>query len=106
VKAILRCIERPRREVTVGQFGHLEAVVQEIASGPFNWLAPYVMKRAAFGSEPTEPGPGNVFEPMLEWNRVSGGWRRERNAMVRRAALAGGAALAPLLAYRIGRRLW
>ncbi len=106
VKAILRCIERPRREVTVGQFGHLEAVVQEVVSGPFNWLAPYVMKWAAFGSEPAEPGPGNVFEPMPEWNRVGGGWRRERNAMVRRAALAGGVALAPLLAYRIVRRLW
>ena len=106
VKAILRCIERPRREVTVGQFGHLEAVVQEVTSGPFNWLAPYVMKWAAFGSESAEPGPGNVFEPMPEWNRVSGGWRRERNAMLRRGALTGGAALGTLVAYRIARRLW
>ncbi len=104
VKAVLGCIERPRREVTVGQFGHLEAVMQEVLSGPFNWLAPYVMNRAAFGSEPSEIGPGNVFEPMPEWNQITGGWRRKRKAVLRRAALAGGATLGPLLAYWLTRR--
>lgn len=35
VKAILRCIERPRREVTLGQLGHREAAMQEVAcQGP------------------------------------------------------------------------
>ncbi len=62
------------------------------------------MRWAAFGSEPAEPGPGNVFEPMPDSNRVSGGWRRERNAMLGRAALAGSAALAPPLAYWLIRR--
>lgn len=104
VKAILRCIEHPQREVTVGQFGHLEAVIQEVLSGPFNWLAPYVMNRAAFGSEPSEVGPGNVFEPMPEWNQITGGWRRKRKEVLRRTALAGGAALVPLLAYWLIRR--
>lgn len=99
VRAILRCIRHPRREVTVGQVGHLEAVMQEVVPGSFGWLAPHVMKQAAFRSEPAEPGPGNVFEPMPEWNRVTGGWRRKRNTVLRRATLAGGAALAPLLAY-------
>ncbi len=104
VKAILRCIQNPQREVTVGRLGHLEAVMQEVVPGAFGWLAPYVMRWVAFGSEPAEPGPGNVFEPMPDSNRVSGGWQRERNAMLRRAALAGSAALAPLLAYRLIRR--
>ncbi len=104
VKAILRCIEHPKREVTVGQIGHLEAVVQEVMPGPFNRLAPYVMNRAAFGSEPSEVGPGNVFEPRPEWNQVTGGWRRKRKEVLGRAALAGGAALAPLLAYWLRRR--
>ncbi len=104
VKAILRCIEHPKREVTVGQLGHLEAVMQEVMPGPFNWLAPYVMNWAAFGSEPSEIGPGNVFEPRPEWNQVTGGWRRKRKEVLGRAALVGGAALAPLLAYWSRRR--
>jgi len=104
VKATLGCIEHPKREVTVGQFGHLEAVIQEVLSGPFNWLAPYVMNRGAFGSEPSEVGPGNVFEPMPEWNQITGGWRGKRNAILRRTAFAGGAALTPLLAYWLMRR--
>ncbi len=66
--------------------------------------APYVMNRAAFGSEPSEIGPGNVFEPMPEWNQITGGWRRKRKEVLRRTALAGGAALAPLLAYWLIRR--
>ena len=99
VKAILRCIEHPRREVSVGYVGHLEAVIQEIMPGPFNWLAPYIMRRAAFSSETTDSKPGNIFEPMPEWNQVSGGWRNERKTVLRYAALASGVALPPLLAY-------
>jgi NAD(P)-dependent dehydrogenase (short-subunit alcohol dehydrogenase family) len=104
VKAILRCIEHPRREVSVGYVGHLEAIMQETMPGPFNWLAPYVMRWAAFSTEPTESKPGNVFEPMPEWNQVSGGWRNERKKVLRYAAVASGVALPPLLAYWIIRR--
>jgi len=104
VKAILRCIEHPRREVSVGYVGHLEAIIQETMPGPFNWLAPYVMRWAAFSSEPAESKPGNIFEPMPEWNQVTGGWRSERKTVLRYAALAGGVALPPLLAYWIIRR--
>ncbi len=104
VKAILRCIQHPQREVSVGQVGHLEAVMQEVMPGLFNWLAPHIMRWAAFSSEPAELAPGNIFEPMPKWNRVTGGWRRKRKEMFGRAALAGGVALAPLLAYWLIRR--
>jgi short-subunit dehydrogenase len=104
VKAILRCIEHPQREVSVGYVGHLEAIIQETVPGLFNWLAPYVMRWAAFSSEPAESKPGNVFEPMPEWNQVDGGWRSKRKSVLRRAALAGGVALPPLLTYWLRRR--
>ena len=97
VEAVLRCIEHPQREVTVGYVGHLEALIQETMPGLFNWLAPYVMRWAAFSTEPTESKPGNVFDPMPEWNQVSGGWRNERKTVLRYAALASGVALPPLL---------
>jgi NAD(P)-dependent dehydrogenase (short-subunit alcohol dehydrogenase family) len=104
VNAILRCIEHPQREVSVGYVGHLEAIVQETVPGFFNWLAPYVMRWAAFSSEPAESKPGNVFETMPEWNQVDGGWRGKRKTMLRHAALAGGVALPPLLTYWLRRR--
>ncbi len=66
VRAVLRCIEHPQRAVSVGHVGHLEAIIQETMPGLFNWLAPYVMRWAAFSSEPVESKPGNVFEPMPE----------------------------------------
>jgi NAD(P)-dependent dehydrogenase (short-subunit alcohol dehydrogenase family) len=104
VRAILRCIDHPQREVSVGFVGHLEAIIQETMPGPFNWLAPYVMRWVAFSSEPAESKPGNVFEPMSEWNQVTGGWRSKRKIVLRHAALAGGVALPPLLTYWIIRR--
>jgi hypothetical protein len=65
----------------VGYVGHLEAIIQETMPGPFNWLAPHVMRWAAFRSEPAASKPGNVFEPMPEWNQVSGGWaKREEDS--------------------------
>ncbi len=103
VRVVLRCIKRPQREVSVGFVGHLEAIIQETMPGPFNWLAPYVMRWAAFSSEPAESKPGNVFEPMPEWNQVTGGWRSKSKTVLRHAALAGGVALPPLLAFWVRR---
>jgi NAD(P)-dependent dehydrogenase (short-subunit alcohol dehydrogenase family) len=104
VRAVLRCIEHPQREVSVGFVGHLEAIIQETMPGPFNWLAPYVMRWAAFSSEPAESKPGNVFQPMPEWNQVTGGWRSKRKTVLRHAAVAGGVALPPMLVYWLRRR--
>lgn len=47
------------------------------------------MNIAAFSSDEADPGPGNVFEPMPEWNKIDGGWR---NSQVRAAVGAGAAA--------------
>ena len=104
-KAILRCARRPRREVFVGQTGHLLRWAHVATPRLYDFLVPYVFDWGSFRSEPAEHSPGNVFEAMPGWNRVSGGWRGGRGALLRRGALAGGVALAPLLAYRMfGRR--
>ena len=104
VKAILSCAQRPRREVIVGLTGHLLRWAHTLTPGLYDLLVPYVFGRGAFLSEPADRGPGNVLEPMPEWNRLDGGWRGDGNALLRRGALVGGAALAPLLAYRMFRR--
>jgi hypothetical protein len=105
VKQILRNAERPRAETTVGPTGYLLRLAHAATPGLYDVLVPYVFRWGAFTFESAGRGPGNVFEPMPEWNQVTGGWRDGGKAIVRRGALVGGAALAPLLAYWAMRRL-
>ncbi len=88
----------------MGLTGHLLRWAHTLTPKLYDFLVPYVFDWGGFSSEPADHGPGNVFAPMPEWNRVTGGWRRKRSDLIRRGALAGGAALAPLLAYRAMRR--
>jgi hypothetical protein len=105
VKQILRNAERPRAETTVGPTGYLLRWTHAATPKLYDVLIPYVFRWGAFTSEPAERGPGNVFEPMPELNRPGGGWRDGAKAIVRRGALAGGVALAPVLGYWAMRRL-
>lgn len=104
VKQILRNAQRPRPETTVGPTGYLLTWAHAATPKLYDFLVPYIFDWGAFSSRPVEKGPGNVFDPMTEWNRVSGGWRGGGGARLRRAALAGGAALTPLLAWWLARR--
>lgn len=101
VKAIVRSAEKPRAETMVGLTGHLLKWAHTLTSRLYDFLVPYVFDWGAFRSEDADDGPGNVFAPMPEWNRITGGWRSKRSVLLWRGALAGGAALAPLLAYRM-----
>ena len=89
---ILRCAADPRREVTEGRAGQIIETLHALAPGIYGRTLPYVFERAVFTKEPVETGPGNVFEPTPENNRVSDGWDRT-NTTVLRAAAWGGAAL-------------
>lgn len=85
----------------MGLTGHLLKWAHLATPRLYDFLVPYVFDWGAFRSEYADQGPGNVFEPMPEWNQVTGGWRGGWGATLQRGALAGGAALAPLLAYRL-----
>ncbi|MDQ4105870.1 MAG: SDR family oxidoreductase [Actinomycetota bacterium] len=104
VKKILRNAEKPRPETIVGPTGYLLAFAHAVTPGLYDFLVPYVFDWGAFRSEPAEQGPGNVFEPMPEWNQITGGWRAANKTSLRRAAIAGGAALAPLAYWLIRQR--
>ncbi len=103
-KKIVRNAQHPRKETTVGPTGYLLTWAHAATPKLYDLLVPYIFGWGAFRSEPAEQGPGNVFEPMPEWNQVTGGWRGERKPLLRRTALAGGATLAQLLAYWVVRR--
>jgi NAD(P)-dependent dehydrogenase (short-subunit alcohol dehydrogenase family) len=106
-KAIVRCARRPRHEVTVGWTGH--ALDWWYAVTPprlVNRVMPRAFDVSVFGPGSAEPAPGNLFAPMPELNGVDGGWRRTPEARVRRRAVAGALALAPLIGAGVaGRRL-
>lgn len=104
VKQIVRCAQSPRPETTVGPTGYLLAFAHAVTPGLYDFLVPYIFDWGAFRSEPAEQGPGNVFEPMPEWNEITGGWRNGGKALLRRTALGGGAAVTPLLVYWLIRR--
>lgn len=94
VSAIIRSVEHPRRQRTVGNFARFLEFGHAVVPGFYERLVPKTMKKLSFGREPATAGPGNLFQPMPDWNRVDGGWR---NSGLRRVAgVAGSAALTGL----------
>lgn len=79
VRAILLSVQRPRLRRIVGGWARFLESGHAVAPGLFNRLAPLVMRTFAFRRSPGRPGSGNVFEPMPEWNRIEGNWRRGRD---------------------------
>lgn len=107
VRAILRCVSKPRSEVIVGVFGHLLAWGRALLPGAYSTAAPRVMDELAIGDEPAPHSDGNVFEPRPEGNAVEGGWRRRRRRLRRAAAVGAATAAVGLLsaARRLARRV-
>jgi NAD(P)-dependent dehydrogenase (short-subunit alcohol dehydrogenase family) len=105
VRAIMHAARFPRAEIVVGQYGHLLALANTLFPWAFEFLVPYVFSWSTFGSHSAGRSPGNLFEPMPQWNQLSGNWRRGRKTLLRRAGLAaGGAAAAASIAYWLIRR--
>lgn len=92
VRAILRTVDHPRRQRTVGWWGRLLELGHGMLPGFYSRLVPTVMNYGAFSGKPATPGPGNVFESMPEWNQVEGGWIRPKRRIA--AAVAAGTTLA------------
>lgn len=78
VRAILRSVDHPRRQRTVGGWGRLLEAGHAVAPGLFGRLVPTAMNLTALGHRPAEPTAGNVYEPMPAWNKVEGHWRNAR----------------------------
>lgn len=100
MRAIVRCIERPKREVIVGVAGRLFAWGRAVAPRAYVWTTSRLMDRLAFREGTARTHHGNVFAPEPELNRIDGGWRERRRGL-RRTAAAGAAsvAVAPLAAW-------
>lgn len=99
-RAIVAAAANPEREVTVGLVQHVLAWGHAVFPRLYSKLAPVVMRRAGFLDEPADDAPGNVFEPMPEWNRVAGDWRNGALRWVSAGAGAVGAGAAVLATRR------
>ncbi len=62
-KAILSVIERPRRDLSVGPANALMVFGFRFVPAAYDVLVVPLMKRLGLSRTPTEPTPGNVFDP-------------------------------------------
>lgn len=94
-RAIVRCAEKPRREVVVGGAGLMLTLLRAIPPGMAERVLARQVDKRHLTDQPAEPTAGNLFEPLPALNEVSGGWLSPGKRRVRRAAAAGVAALVP-----------
>ncbi|MDK3256964.1 SDR family oxidoreductase [Blastococcus capsensis] len=89
-RAVVRCAEHPRREVTVGQLHHVASWGHALLPRTYSELAPLAMRLVALGKEPAPRDAGNVFSPQPDLDGVRGGWRNR----AARVAVGAGAVVA------------
>jgi short-subunit dehydrogenase len=101
-RAIVRCAERPRREVNVGQLHHMASWGHALLPRTYSELAPKAMRLVAIGKEQAPRDDGNVFTAQPHLDSVRGGWRnRPARAGVAVGALATAGAAAGLVRRRL-----
>jgi short-subunit dehydrogenase len=90
-RAIVGCLERPRREVVVGVLPRAVLALHAVSPGLVERLLGPVFAQDLLGGGPTEDTSGSLHEPS-EDTRVSGGWPPVGGRVGR--ALAGAAGVA------------
>ncbi|MDB6124669.1 MAG: Short-chain dehydrogenase/reductase [Pedosphaera sp.] len=73
-EAILNCITNPQREVMVGRAAKQMVLLRKLSTPLAERFVARKVERQHFLDKPSNPSPGNVFEPMSEYNTVNGGW--------------------------------
>jgi short-subunit dehydrogenase len=106
-EAIADLIRHPRREVTVGNAGRMIALRNLAPMALSERLLASKVERRHFQDRPSGHSPGNLFQPMPQFNAVHGGWMEDGNG-ARTAARIGGtlavaAGLGALLYFMAGR---
>ena len=101
-RAVVRAIERPRREVSVGLANGLTVTGFRLLPGVFDVLVTPLMRWGGQSRQRVGPHPGNVLEPQPAGEAVHGQWGRHWLRVVP-AALAAGSGAA-VVAVRRARR--
>ncbi|HEY7123331.1 MAG TPA: SDR family oxidoreductase [Ktedonobacterales bacterium] len=88
-RAIAKCAEHPRREVSVGGAGIMLKGLHAVAPNLTERLMAMQVDRKHLTDQPAGPTPGNLFAPMPEWDRVSGGWQKPARSTARNVLVGG-----------------
>lgn len=92
--AILGLARSPRREIYVGRAGRGMVAARMVAPAAMDALMARNVDSQHLDDTPAPPTRGNLFEPMPEWARISGGWQaRETTPRTGSGGIAGVAAL-------------
>jgi short-subunit dehydrogenase len=75
-QAMVRCAEKPRRELPVSVAGKGIVFSAQLAPALAERLMGFLVKRDLFQDRSAPPTSGSLFEPMAEGTSVSGGWRQ------------------------------
>lgn len=102
-RAIVRAIDRPRREVVVGQVQRTFVPVQALLPAVFDRTVGPLMDTVALRGGPVPPTPGAVLAPVGSGAQVAGGWRSGR-ARALGAGAVGAAVAGAALRWVGGRR--
>ena len=78
--AIVDLARRPRREIMVGNAGRMQALMHAIAPDLTERIYAKQVEKNHFQDKPAPESPGNLFNPMEEYESVSGGWRMESSS--------------------------
>lgn len=105
-EAIVRCIEKPRRDVSVGLAGKGLSIARLIAPGTTAKKIAEVVPKQHLTGERSPASHGNLFKPLKSCNTVSGGWRHDEEQQSPAGAIAAAVAVvagAGLAAWAISR---
>jgi hypothetical protein len=98
-RVVVRCAERPRPEVVVGNSVRTLRLAHALAPRIVEHAAARTVDRGLLRQDPAESSPGNLYESSAEWASADGGFNREaerRAALkVRRVASAATSVLGP-----------
>jgi hypothetical protein len=99
-KTIVGLAEKPKREVMVGNAGRMLGLIRTLSPAlAERQMATQVDKTHLYLNKPQAPTSGNLWQPMPEYDKVSGGWtasglQEHEAAPRRRLGLVGLAAVA------------
>jgi short-subunit dehydrogenase len=75
-RAIVRCLERPRKEVRIGYVSRFFALGEKVLPPVYDRVVGPAFRFLGFRDEEVPVDAGNLFESQEEWNQVDGEWRR------------------------------
>lgn len=104
VRAIVRAVDRPRREVFVGRVHRMGITAQHVAPDVYDRIVGPVMDHLALQRSASAAHTGNVYQPDDELTGTDGGWRRHDARIALKTSLAAGAAVAGAMAAAVAWR--